>query len=97
MKRFHHGCFGSAWSLCSTETDHSHATTGTDDGLQILKVKVDHAVAVKHLGHSGDGADQQFVTDTEGTGDGQILHPFNLQQPLVWYHENGVTMFSQSL
>ena len=41
-----------------------------------------------------DGADEQFIPDSEGTCNGQVFDAFNFQQAFVRYDKDGIAMLS---
>ena len=94
MERFHGCCFRSARPSSASKPDHGHAGTGIDDGFEIFKVKVDHAVGGQKFSNARDGADEQFIPDSEGTCNGQVFDAFNFQQAFVRYDKDGIAMLS---
>ena len=97
MQGFHGCSLGSPRAFCASKTDHGHAGTGVDNGLEVLKVQVHHAVGCEKFRHARDGTNQEFVTHSKRTGDGQVLDALNFQQSLVGNDKNGVAMLPQPL
>jgi hypothetical protein len=58
--------------------------------------KIDHAFGGQQFGDACNGANKQFVADSKGTGNWQILDALNLQQAFIWNDENGIAMFPKS-